>query len=526
MARIINSADIDAAAIAKMSNRDMDWIYNGLDCCVTYEVREKIEENFDEASKLVFNFEQGMCAPLLEATTTGILIDAEWRNIWINRLEGENNRLQANLDKIATAVWGKGLNPLSPKQMQEFFHGVMKLPEKRRKDKKSGKYKVILDRDQLENLYGQYFYSRPIINHILAIKDRRKQLGVLRTAVDSDGRLRSGYNPAATDTGRVASRANAFGTGTNGQNITERLRRMFIADPRATKGKFKGRKMKLAYIDLEQAESRVVGLIVYLLFGDKTYLDACESGDLHTTVCQMVWPELNWKGILKDDKKTAEQIFYRDFSYRDMAKRGGHGTNYYGKPATMAMHLKIDSSVMERFQPAYFNAFPGIQDYHKWVISELQRGSMLTTVFGRKRIFFDRTSQESTWRKAIAHLPQSIATGDYLNIGLYRVWSEGICQILGQIHDAIIIQYPEDEEEAILTKVAKLLEVRLRFGDLEFLIPNEVQTGWNLSKYLDEVEAAKKKRDINVDGLKKWKGTDERKRQYFPKSNLLDNIIC
>src|SRR6516165_6883191 len=98
-----------------------------------------------------------------------------------------------------------------------------------------------------------------------------------------------GCVPATTSVAlqQDASLLSDFGTGTNLQNIEDRLRSVFVAD--------KG--MKFAYVDLEQAESRLVGAIEWNLFRDGTYLDACESGDLHTSVCRLAWGSaVNWTG--------------------------------------------------------------------------------------------------------------------------------------------------------------------------------------------------------------------------------------
>ena len=52
--------------------------------------------------------------------------------------------------------------------------------------------------------------------------------------------------------------------------------------------------MKLGNFDAEQGESRVVGAIEWNLFKRGDYLDACESGDLHTAVARICWPDLPW----------------------------------------------------------------------------------------------------------------------------------------------------------------------------------------------------------------------------------------
>ncbi len=54
-------------------------IYNGLDCCLTFEIFEVLEkqlrEKNDPASALVYQFERGMQGPALELMERGWLID-------------------------------------------------------------------------------------------------------------------------------------------------------------------------------------------------------------------------------------------------------------------------------------------------------------------------------------------------------------------------------------------------------------------------------------------------------------------
>jgi len=127
----------------------------------------------------------------------------------------------------------------------------------------------------------------------------------------TNGRMHFGYHVAGTMTGRWSSSENVFGDGTNGQNLTDEMRRVFVAD--------KG--LKLCQLDLAQAESKLVAYLT-LPFG-RQYLDACNSGDLHTSVSKLVWPEL-FVGANETDKDVAKRPFYRHFTYRDMSKRGGH----------------------------------------------------------------------------------------------------------------------------------------------------------------------------------------------------------
>jgi len=61
-------------------------------------------------------------------------------------------------------------------------------------------------------------------------EDLQKKIDILKTEIDKDGRIRTSYNIAGTNTGRLSSSFSEFGTGTNLQNIEESLRSMFVAD--------------------------------------------------------------------------------------------------------------------------------------------------------------------------------------------------------------------------------------------------------------------------------------------------------
>jgi DNA polymerase I-like protein with 3'-5' exonuclease and polymerase domains len=139
----------------------------------------------------------------------------------------------------------------SPIQLKEFFYGALGLAPIRYQGK------VTVNRDALEKLQS-HFHAQPIINHILALRDIAKKIGVLRSEIDPDGRIRTSYNIAGTTTGRFSSSFTDFGTGTNLQNIEKRLREIFVADEG----------MKFAQLDAEQGESRCVGAIEWNEFHD------------------------------------------------------------------------------------------------------------------------------------------------------------------------------------------------------------------------------------------------------------------
>lgn len=490
-------------------------IYNGLDCCVTLEVFHELRQTVSPSSKLTYDFERALQGPALEMMLRGFKVDPTDRKAAIAYLRSmlygprpdNEPSLYETLNEFAHAIWDKPLNPRSHVQLKDFFYKHMRLPEIWTSNK--GQKVLSMNRETLEKL-SNYFHAQPIINCILTIRDYAKQLEIVETEVDPDGRMRTSYNIAGPETFRWSSSKSAEGTGGNMQNIkkdpddlehsaTKSIRRMFVADPN----------MLLIGIDLEQAESREVGWQCGTLFNDWTYLDACESGDLHTLTCRMIWPDLLWTGEPKADRKIADAKFYREFSYRDMSKRGGHGSNYLGTPFTMARHLKVPTPLMDRFQERYFAAFPAIPKWHRHIAEQLQTKQCLTNHFGMTRYFYGRPNDDTTLREAVAFIPQS-STAVRLNLGLYRIWkwlhAEKLGYLTAQVHDAVYFQIAQCDDTTrahIIRKALELVEVELFHNSRRYIVPGEAKIGWNWGNYHPT---------INPNGLRKFKGDDTRVR--------------
>lgn len=503
MVRIINTADLQPNQ--NLPRNDNDWIYNGLDCCVTLEILHELTSQLDNTSSGTYEFSRALQGPILDMSMRGLLVDQSKRNAVLTKYKRDIERLGDQLTVLVKDGIGADINWRSPVQLKNLLYDVMGLPPVRKRNAQ-GRMAPTVNREALEKL-GTYFIAEPIVNHLLALRDLDKKRGFLETGIDSDGRIRTSFNIAGTNTGRLSSSGSEFGTGTNLQNVDRDLREVFVADPG----------MKFANLDLEQADARNVGAICWNLFRDSrgdsfagAYLDACEGGDLHTSVCRMAWTNLAWPDDPALFRAVADEIAYRNLTYRDLAKKLGHGTNYYGQPRTMSKHTKVAQRMIEEFQSAYFLAFPCIPLWHKRVYEELRDFHSLTTLFGRRRFFYGRLQDDATLREAIAYSPQSM-TADEIDLGILRMWRSNRIQLMLQVHDSILIQYPEDQEEEIIPWALEQLTTRLTLaGGREFHVPTEAKIGWNYGDLSD----------TNPDGLKKWKGGDDRKRQRKPQTRL------
>lgn len=459
------------------------WVYNGLDTMMPLEILAEVEPKLTPDKAAYYAFSRAMQGPALSMMLNGVKVSMAEVSNRIAKLEEDVETLQSYTRSLAVAVWDDGLNVNSPDQMKDFFyHSDKGFQIKPKYGGKGNKRHITTDRDALEKISNEYYYARPVCAAILALKDVEKKLQFLRRGIDADGRVRCSFNVVATETGRWSSSKNPWGRGGNFQNQTEEIRKIYIADDGWI----------FCNPDLAQAESR--GVAYYS--GDRAYIKAVESGDLHTQVAKMVWPDMEWPNDNgPQDRAIADQPFYRHFSYYDMAKRGGHGTNYLGSAYTMAQHLKLATALMEEFQSNYFNVFGGIRTWHREVQRRLQDGGILRTALGRERTFFSRLDSDQTLKEAVAFLPQSLIS-DILKIGTYRIWQEyemrrKVAKMQADLHDGVLFLTKAPYLDDVAAGSIKLMTIPVAMPGGKMIIPVDFSVGYNWIKDKKDVRKMK-----------------------------------
>jgi len=502
--KIIQTAD---ERPENLSSFEREMIYNGLDCCVTAEVFEAIEPQLDEHTRPTYEFSKALQGPAMEMRLRGVLIDQHRKEQVIDEYFNLLEKLNANLERIVFEGCGlPHFNWRSGADLQTLFYDRLRIPPVKKGSRPT------TDRAALEKI-EVYTIAKPIVAHIKAMRDLGKKISMLRTSIDPDGRMRTSYNIAGTSTGRFSSSFSEFGTGGNLQNVEESLRSIFVADPG----------MKFAKFDAKSGESYAVGAIEWNLFGDDRYLNACSEGDPHTATARVCWPKLKWTGNLKLDKDIAESPYYRHYTYRFMCKKLGHGSNYGGKPQTLAGQTKLPIQVVSEFQPKYFLAYPAHLHWHAHVDSTIRKTGQLISLTGRKRHFFGRRNDEKVLREAIAYDPQC-SLADIVNRAMLNIWLAQTATIMMQDHDALTFQYPAEMEDEIVPKLIKQLAITIPLKHGRVLeIPYDAKTGWNRGDYCcgqRKPECGQCQRTANPEGLKDYSPSDQRQRRAA--THLLD----
>lgn len=180
----------------------------------------------------------------------------------------------------------------------------------------------------------------------------------------------------------------------------------------------------------------------------------------------------------------------------------------------MAMHSKVARGIIEEFQQVYLHeAFPCIPEWQQHTIDTLQATQQLTNLFGRRRFFFGKVSDQNVINAAIAYAPQG-STGEEINLGIQQLWEHADGKwfnLLVQVHDSILFDIPEEAEDDLVPLALELMQVRVELaGGREFIVPLDAGTGWNWGK----------KSPTNKYGLTGWKGHDDRPSWHRKRKGL------
>jgi DNA polymerase I-like protein with 3'-5' exonuclease and polymerase domains len=166
------------------------YVYNGLDCCLTFEVKDAILPLLDNHTKSTYNFSKELQGPVLDMDLRGIKIDEASRQIALQTFTRRLQHLEANFNTILREGLGHAMNWNSPAQVCQLLYEVLRIPIYRSK-----KGTATADRKTLEKIRDAYFYAEPLIRHILAMREFKKCIGTLKTRLiqtaDSDPAITS-----------------------------------------------------------------------------------------------------------------------------------------------------------------------------------------------------------------------------------------------------------------------------------------------------------------------------------------------
>jgi DNA polymerase-1 len=460
--------------------------YNGIDTWTQHEIMED-QLKYDLTEPCVrdtFEFEMALLRPLWDISKRGVRVDKGAIKTLASQLRNEIVAYGAVLDAIA----GRRVNVMSGKDLGWLLYDKLGMPV----IKMNMTGPATDDKTLSELLTKAAPAQAEIVTLVRDIKTRRslesKFIGI---ELDDDGRLRGQYNPAGTDTGRLASKKfYPTGRGANQQNQPrdKRVRRVFLPDEG----------YEFGYADLERAESLVVAKIT----GDPEMLRVHGPGvDAHKELASALFRV--GVGEVSDDQRYLGKKTRHAGNYMQGALRFMKEVNKEAAKTGVA----IDFDEAKHYITTYRKLHPYLSVWWHDTEVEVYSSRTLYNLLGRKRVFYGCRptgyNSVSDLPNAVAFVPQS-TVGDALNVGLLQLSGtechyarkRGIInriaehrptleaarfQMLMQIHDAVAFQYDPAMKDEVLVAVRELMRVPLtvpKTGE-EFEIPVEIQVGQN-----------------------------------------------
>lgn len=425
---------------------DRRWRYNCEDCVRTREVGE-VEAGLIKQLGLeaVDAFQQKMFWPVLQCMQRGVRIDRKLRDKLATQLHEEI----AEREAFFVRVLGHPLNPRSAPQMQKLFYEDFKQKPNWKVRGKGMPSTLTCDDHALAKIANEEPLLRPLIKKIQELRSLGVFLSTFVLApLDVDGRMRTSYNIAGTETFRFASAENAFGSGTNLQNIPKggdddegfelpNIREIFIPDEG----------YEIFDTDLSKADLRIV---VWESGEDEMKAMLREGRDPYVEAAREFYRDPSIKKTRADGSENPKYRMFKSFA---------HGTHYLGTPHGLSQRLGLSVHDAERTQRWYFGKYPKIRLWQEDFKKKVAARRYVENIFGYRRYYFDRPD-DAMMREAIAWLPQS-TVALYINriwMNLYEKYSW--IWILLQVHDSLVGQYPlhrRDESKAAIADAAQIV---------------------------------------------------------------------
>jgi DNA polymerase-1 len=341
-------------------------------------------------------------------------------------LDGLSKRFAQELERVGERIFelsGRRFNINSPKQLGEvlFTHLGLPAPASRGKSKA-----VSTAQDVLETLAEKHDVPRLVLEYRHLSKLKSNYIDALPLLADSDSRVHTTFQAAATATGRLSS------VNPNLQNIPIRtelgreIRAAFTAAPGT----------QLLSADYSQIELRLLAHFS----GDPLLVRAYRNNeDIHTLTASEVF------GVPAGtmDKET-----------RNRAKAVNFGIVYGISPFGLAAQLGIPQQEARAYIERYFARYAGVKEFIEKTLEQTRREGSVRTMFGRVRPIPDIESRNPNQRgfaeRTAINTPLQGTAADLIKLAMIAIdrtlLELGLkTRMVLQVHDELLFEVPTDE---------------------------------------------------------------------------------
>jgi DNA polymerase-1 len=378
-----------------------------------------------QLDELFGSLEMPLIEVLAEMQFHGIRVDVPR----LQELSAKYGKRMASLELQIYELAGQSFNIDSRQQLSHVLFDELQLPVL--KKTKTG---PSTDAEVLSQLAEMHDLPASMIEYRQFAKLKSTYVDALPSLVHpTTGRVHTSFKQDVAATGRLSS------TDPNLQNIPIRtetgreIRAAFTADPKG---------WKLLTADYSQIELRVLAHYSR----DEALIRAfVEDQDIHALVASEVY------GVPLDQVTS---------DMRRSAKAINFGIIYGQSPFGLAKALQISKDEAATFINAYFERYPGVDDFMDQTLTDCRNNQFVTTALGRRRAVSG--VRDAAVRGRQRNLPERIAintviqgsAADLIKQAMLRVHSrmqkeELQARMLLQIHDELVFEAPPEELEQL-----------------------------------------------------------------------------
>ena len=404
--------------------------YAAHDAYATHQLYEALQEQISQNpdSYIYYDIDKKLSLVLQEVERNGCKIDLKFLTKLEKDLNKEIEKIESKIFKIA----GEEFNIGSPKQLTEIFK---KLDVKVTKKTKAGDFQTNVK--VLEQLESE---GIEIASHILKWRQYSKLVSTYTSSLaehaDSNDRVHSTFNIAATITGRLSSSEPNLQNIPIRTEIGKKIRTAFIAE----------KDHELYSFDYSQIELRVLCEACE----DPNLLKAFqEDQDIHQSTGQLVF---NKKEINDNDRRMAKIINFGII----------YGISQYG----LAKQLGVSNAEAKLFIDNYFQKFPNINDFMKATTDKAKKLGYVENLFGRKSHIKDINAKNFMLRsfaeRQAINAPIQGTASELIKIAMldiqkYLETNNCKSKMTSQVHDELLFEIHKNEKD-LIPEITKLME--------------------------------------------------------------------
>jgi len=404
------------------------------DADVTLRLKTPLEARLRETAlfELFGEIEMPLVRVLAEMETRGVAVDT-------GLLAELSAEFQKRLDAVARRVYElaeESFNLNSPKQLSVILFDKLGLPVQKRT--KTG---LSTDVEVLEKLARLHPLPRELLNYRQLAKLKSTYVDALPALVHPrTGRIHTSFNQTITATGRLSS------SNPNLQNIpvrTDEGRRIREAFVPGEPG------WRLLAADYSQIELRIFAHLAR----EEAMIDAFRrDGDIHAVTASLIY-EVDVGDVTPE--------------MRHRAKAVNFGIIFGQQAFGLSQFLDVPVGEAQAFIDAYYERYKRVRRYMDEAVAAGEKNGYVETICKRRRYVPELKSASSQTRalgrRIAINTPIQGSAADMIKIAMIRIErrlgeARLRTRMILQIHDELIFEIPENEEDAARALVVGEME--------------------------------------------------------------------